>query len=51
VNILSFRHTSVNQTDALFLRAKYSYLDRMFTVFGEVHDIKVLHCLSVGKWQ
>ena len=40
MNILSFKHKSVNQTDALSLKTKYSYLDSMFTVFGEVDAIK-----------
>jgi len=51
VNILSFSHKPVNQTDVLSLKAKYRYLDKLFTVFGEVDDIKVLHFLRVGQWQ
>ena len=44
-------HKSVNETDVLSLNATYRHLDRLFTVFGEVDDIKVLHFLSVGQWQ
>jgi len=51
VNILSFQHKSVNQTDALSLKTKNRYLDSMFTVFGEVDNIKVLSFLSSGQWQ